>query len=202
MASSLPLNGPVSLLAGIGFICQQWALIEQLLLGIIAAAENTPLERVYTRHGTTDMMPRIRMAIRLAEEAKWPRNLQTRLKDVRRALQSEGPKGLIEQRNLFVHGAHKVGLNPGEVELTMARWAKNDRDHIVTALDAAKLGFRLSELAQDVHAIFRDYARWKFQSKFDDDGGQQFAQTKTRTRLMRAQNIKRAIKSLWANLKG
>jgi len=46
-----------SFLAGIGHICLQWALLEQTLLGIIAAAENMPLEKTYTRFGTTDMMP-------------------------------------------------------------------------------------------------------------------------------------------------
>lgn len=188
-------------LAAVGHICQQWALIEQMLLGIIAAAENTFLEKTYSRFGTTDMMPRIRMASRLTEEAKWPVHFRNRLTAIRRALQKEGGKGLAERRNLFIHGAHKTVSESGEIELTMVRWPASERTQMVTALDAAQLGSRLAELAQEAHAIFRDYGTWKFNIEHGQYGDERVAGAKTRSRFLRTQQIKRAAKLLWANLK-
>jgi hypothetical protein len=189
------------LLAAIGNICLQWSLLEQNLLGIISGAEHMPVEKTYTRYGTTDMMPRIRMAIRLTEEAKWPVSLRNRLVAIRRALQKEGGKGLAEYRNLYVHGAHKEVFENGEVELTMVRWPASERSQIVTAEDAVQLGHRLGELAQEAHSIFCDYGTWKFDTKLSEQGRENVAQAKALSRLIRAHQIKRAVKLLFANLK-
>ena len=189
-----------SFLAGIGHICLQWALLEQTLLGIIAAAENMPLEKTYTRFGTTDMMPRIRMAVRLTEEAKWPPHLRNRLKAIRTALQKENG-GLAERRNLFVHGVHEGMNDQGEVRLTMVRWTAENREQVVTILDAAFLANRLGELAQESQSIFSDYGVWKFGPGHEVERRKHIAEAKPITRFVRAQNIKRAVKLLFANLK-
>lgn len=183
-------------LVGIGHICLQWALIEQTLLAIIAAAEHIPLEKTYTRYGGTDMKARLAMAIRLAEEAKWSQPLLRRLRQLRKDVQNN-----IEERNLFVHGAHRGQVAPGEYELTMARWASNDRSHIRTADDAATLVFRLAKLAQEADSIFADYGIWKFGSEGQTDGSDKIVDRNAPSRLIRRRNIKRALKLLWANLR-
>lgn len=186
-----------ALLLAIGHICLQWALIEQTLLGIIAAAENILLEKTYTRYGGTDMLPRLNLAIRLVEEAKWAPPLVQRLRSIRKAVQKD-----IEKRNLFVHGVHKGEVAPGQFELTMARWAANDRTHVVTPDDAIALALRLSRLAQEVDSIFKDYGTRKFGIKDHADRGYEVTDNKAASRLIRRRNIKRALKLLWANLKG
>lgn len=188
-------------MASIGNICAQWALLEQTLLVLIATAENMPLEKTYTRYGTTDMMPRIRMAIRLAEEAHWPADLIRRLKGIRTALQKEGGKGIAERRNLFVHGAHKHYYNDGEVELTMVRWPRSDRDQVVTVVDSAQLGNRIALLAQEAYSIFSDYGARKFGTRDEVNRDHYIAEAKTHARLIRAYNIKRGFKLILANLK-
>jgi hypothetical protein len=171
------------------------------LLGIIAAAESNSLEKTYTRYGTTDMMPRIRMAIRLTEEAHWPGRLRNRLIAIRRALQKENGKGLAEYRNLYVHGAHKDIAENGDVELTMVRWPASERKQIVTSADAAQLSNRLGVLAQEAHSIYCDYGDWKFNLQLGQNGREHVAKAKSNVRLIRAHQIKRAIKLLLANLK-
>lgn len=101
------------------------------------------------------MIPRLGMAITLAEEAKWPLHLTKRLRKIREDIQ--GRQGLAEKRNMFVHGAHEIGEGDGEFHLTMSRW-KGDRTRTtVTSLEASELGSRLSLLAQEGHRIFSDY---------------------------------------------
>jgi hypothetical protein len=124
-----------------------------------------------------------------------------RLQRILLDLQREGG-GLAERRNLFVHGVHAAGENLGETTLTMVRWPGDIRHQTVTALDAAKLANQLSLLSKEVEGIFSDYGVWKFGIEDKANGNQQIAQTKAAVRFIRAQNIKRALKLLWANLKG
>lgn len=132
------INRPTDLnsfLAGIGHICLQWALLEQMLLGIIAAAENMPLEKTYSRYGRLDMLDRVKMAIKLSVEAKWPGRFIGRLRAIQRSLQKGGDR-LAEKRNMFVHGVHSTTGTPGEYELTMVRWPATNRKTVVTIEDA------------------------------------------------------------------
>lgn len=198
-AKKPPPSDQNSFLAGIGHICLQWALLEQTLLAIIAAAEDTSFDKVYTRFGNLDMQPRLNMAIKLAREARWPNRLIKPLENIRKAIQS-GEK-LGERRNLFVHGVHKDTDTPGEVSLTMARWSPDKRQQIVTLLDAVQLANRLAQLAQEADAVFGEYGVWKFGAKRERDGNEHIAQTKATARFIRAQNVKRAIKLLLTNLK-
>jgi hypothetical protein len=187
-------------LAGIGHVCLQWALLEQTVLAIIASAEDLPFDKVYTRYGGLDMQPRISMALKLAHEAKWPVRLTKKLEGIRRALQ-KGGENLAEKRNMFVHGVHKAGNEPGEHILTMARWSPGKRDQAVTALDAAALANRLDLLVQEADAVFRGYGVWRFGADDNEKRGERIARTKTTARFIRAQNVKRAIKMLLANVR-
>jgi hypothetical protein len=190
-----------SFLAGIGHICLQWALLEQMMLAVISAAENISLEKTYSRYGRWDMLDRVKFAIALAVEARWPGHLIGRLKKIQRALQ-QGGDGLAQRRNLFVHGVHAMTDTPGEFQLTMARWPKNKRTEVVTVTDAYLLMNRLSQLSKEAEGVFCGYGVWKFKAEFDPNGGEQIAQAKAHARIVRTHNIKRALKLLWTNLRG
>jgi len=187
-------------LACIGHLCLQWALLEQCLLAIIAAAENQSLEKCYARFGSLDMLKRVNMAITVTREAKWPRRLTAPLKEIRTALQ-RGGGGLADQRNLFVHGVHEPTGTPGEYSLTMTRWGREKRKTVVTALDAGQLILAIIQLTQKAEGVFVGYGVWKFGTEYEQDRSEQIAKTKATVRAVRAKNIQRAIKLLWTNLK-
>lgn len=180
-------------LAGVGHICLQWALLEQSLLAIIAAAEDMPLEKTYTRYGTTDMMPRLRMAIRLVEEAKWPHPLQKKLKGIRERLQKGN---LAERRNLFVHGVHKGIQSDRLVQLTMVRWNAQNREQIVSISEAADLAGHLATLAREAGSIFDEYGAWKFGHGSSDFRTEHVAKGKPVSRLVQGHQISAAVRSL------
>lgn len=200
MAKVEPPTDQTSFLASIGHICLQWALLEQTILFIIGAAENLPIEKVYPRYGSLDMLPRLNMAINLTREAKWPVRLTNPLVEIRKALQRDGDK-IAERRNLFVHGVHKPTEVPGEFELTMARWSADKRNQIVTVVDGVELANSIAQLAQKADGIFRGYGVWQFGPEYETDRSEQVAQAKAMARFIRAHNIKRAFKLLLANLK-
>jgi len=140
------------------------------------------------------------MAIKLTHEAGWPQRLTKPLRNIRKAIQHSG-ENVAERRNLFVHGVHKDTDIPGEVSLTMARWSPDKREQIVTVVDAVELANRIAQLAQEAESVFRGYGVWKFGTEHQNYGSEQVAGTKATARLIRAHNIKRALKLLWANLK-
>lgn len=166
----------------------------------MACAKNTHLEEAFNEYGEQNMLPRLNTAIKLARKADWPSHFVQRLERIRLELQREGG-GLAERRNLFVHGIQAQGPNDGETELTMVRWKGDMRRQVVTLLDAAELSHRLSLLAQEAQSIFDDYGVWKFGIENQARSNQKIAQTRAVSRLIRAENIKRGMKLLFANLK-
>ena len=188
-------------LASIGHLCLQWALLEQCLIAIIAAAENHSLEKTYARFGSLDMLKRLNMAIGLTREAKWPQRLIKPLVEIRTALQHSGG-GIADRRNLFVHGVHEHTGVRGEYALTMVRWSPDKRKTVVTALDCGQLTISIAQLVNKAEGVFLDYGVWKFGPEYKQDRSKQIALTEATVRLVRAQQIKRALKLLWANLKG
>lgn len=55
-----------AIMACIGNVCIQWALLEQNIMGILGACPNCPLEEVAILFGGLDMKPRLNMAIKIA----------------------------------------------------------------------------------------------------------------------------------------
>lgn len=170
------------------------------MLVLIASAENIALEKTYSRYGRSDMLERVKMAIGLAVEARWPGVLIGRMKAIQRALQ-QGGEGLAEKRNMFVHGVHSIGETSGEFSLTMVRWPKSKRASIVTISDAYLVANRISQLVSEADSINGAYGAWRFKVKDETNRRQDIAQAKTHARIVRAHNIKRALKLLWANLR-
>ena len=143
------------------------------------------------------MQPRLNMAIKLTDEAKWPKHLTKPLRSIRKAVQG----GIGEGRNIFVHGVHEALPEKGEFALTMIRLSPPKRRQIVSILDVADLISRIRELVNEAERVFRGYGVWQFGPDHKDDCREQIAQTKAMARFIRAQNIKRALKLLLANLK-
>jgi hypothetical protein len=193
MEQRSPLTDLNAFLAGIGHICLQWALLEQTILAVIAAAENLPFEKVYTRYGSLDMRQRLNMAIKLAHEDKWPVRLTKPLQAIRKEIQNDGER-LAEKRNMFVHGAHEATDTAGEFALTMSRWAPDKRRQIVTLVDAAQLTARIAELVQQADAVFRNYGAWKFGTPSEATTNALVANRAEISKLPRRQNFKRGLK--------
>ena len=135
-------TGHLKVMAGIGNVCVQWALLEHLVLGMIATNEGIALDRVYLIFGSLDMKPRLDMAILLARDAKTPESIVKRIIAVRTALRVEK---LTDGRNQAVHGVHKDAQSDS-VNLTMPRWSGEKRTQVVTVMDLFRLSTRLSEL--------------------------------------------------------
>lgn len=185
-------------LCTIGHICLQWALLEQTILFIIGAIENVPIQKAFVMFAGLDMLPRLTMAINLAQEAKLPHlRFIKPLQDIRKEIR----EGLSDRRNLFVHGSHQLTEQQGEYVLVMSRWKGDKQRQTVSLLDGAKLSQDIAVLAQKANAIFCDYGLWKFGTKQDGNADQKIAQIKTSLRFIRAQQIKRAVKLILTNLK-
>lgn len=151
------VSDDVKIMAGIGHACLQWARLEMGILGVIYTIEDMPAAKGELIFGGLDMLPRINMAIKLAEYAKIPMPLQKRLKAIRKELQEH----LNERRNQVVHGAHK-NMGNGETVLTMVRWRGDKREKVITPADLYQLGAEICDLGSECWAIMEDLGTWKF----------------------------------------
>lgn len=104
-------------LAIVGFICAQWALIEEkfakaiwFLLGV-----DEEVGKIVT--GGLDIRPRMNMAIRLAQKIECSPELLAGLEESRRLIQD----GLAQRRNLVVHGVHNSNPTEGALLLELHR---------------------------------------------------------------------------------
>ena len=93
-----------AIMACIGHVCVQWALLENNIIAVLCACQNIPTDEAAILFGSLDMKPRLNMAINLARYHKWPRNLVTNLENLRKAIDKAK---LIDRRNMIVHGVHR-----------------------------------------------------------------------------------------------
>jgi len=186
--------------ATIGVVCLQWSLLEQMLLRVIACAENAPIDKIYLSYAGLDMMPRIGMALKLARYAKWPQPLIKRIEAIRVALQGKsGRHGLADRRNQVVHGVHKESEKPDCISLTMVRWDGPRRTQDVTLSEIADLATQLAALAQEAWSISDAYGDWKFGSNREQNGGEQFSRAKTSIGVEIIHHVQSVIKRLFGN---
>lgn len=146
------------IMAGIGGVCVQWALLEHLVLGMIATNEGMRLEKAYLMFGSLDMKSRLDLAINLARAAKVPVPFVKRIENVRKALREER---LSDRRNQAVHGVHKAFSQPNSIDLTMPRWPEPRRTQSVSETDLHQLGVRLAELQKDIWSLGEAIHLWK-----------------------------------------
>lgn len=189
----------LKVMAGIGGVCVQWALLEHLILGMIATNEGMHLDRVYLIFGSLDMKPRLDMAINLARAAKTPVQMVKRIEAIRTALREER---LAERRNQAVHGVHKAAGRPDSIQLTMPRWSGPRRTETVSALDLYQLGTRLAELGIAISAV-GDIHQWKMRVLDNrlERRQRQLAIEDTSTLMKIAKRLKDSGQRLWRRLK-
>lgn len=185
-------------MAGIGGVCVQWALLEHLVLGMIATNEGMVVDRVYLMFGSLDMKPRLDMAINLARAAKVPVALIKRIESVRKALRDER---LSDRRNQAVHGVHKAAEQTNSIQLTMPRWREPRRTETVSEADLYQLSVRLAELGKDIWSIGDDIHAWKMRvldNRLEHTKRQLFV-TNTPVILKLAKGIYASANRIWRN---
>ena len=187
-------------MAGIGGVCVQWALLEHLVLGMIATNEGIALDRAYLMFGSLDMKPRLDMAILLAKDAKTPVPMVKRIIAVRTALRDEK---LTDGRNQAVHGVHKDAQSDS-VKLTMPRWSGEKRTQIVTVMDLFRISSRLSELGNEIWSIGEDVHTWKMRVANNrlEDTQRKFAIANTPILLKITKSLYASGQRIWRNFKG
>lgn len=133
----------VQVLACIGHICVQWALLEAYGANIIWALLPVGYDTGAVITGGMDMLPRYNAAIALAEHKHAPTPAIQKLKAIRKTLQD----GLADRRNQAVHGIHSaVEGDPSKIRLTMLRWKGSKRDEERSTQD-------LHQTSQDTRSL-------------------------------------------------
>ena len=192
--------GHLKIMAGIGGVCVQWALLEHLVLGMIATNENMTLDRVYLIFGSLDMKPRLDMAINLARASKTPEPLVKRIIAVRTALKDEK---LADRRNQAVHGVHKESSHADSIDLTMPRWSGDRRTQTVSTTDLYQLSLRLKELGDEIWSIGDEVQAWKMRvlNNRIEHSKRQLAVANTPIFLKITKGLYASAQGLWRNLK-
>jgi hypothetical protein len=133
------------LMASLGHISIQWALLEAILAHAIWALLILDYETGAIVTGGTDMLPRVNMAILLARHKKAPQSAIRKLESVRSALQND----LLDRRNQAIHGIHADAADADKVKLVMLRWKHPKREQERSIAD-------LDQISQDIRACQKD----------------------------------------------
>jgi len=117
-----------------GAICSLWSYLEYLLSNIIWSLLSLDKEIGNIITGGRDILPKINMAIALANHLDADRELRRALVDVRKQLQS----GLQDERNAAVHGVYssnETAIRPRR-ETHRGKGSGQAKDVDVTELEA------------------------------------------------------------------
>lgn len=156
-------DDPAAIMACIGHVCVQWALLENNLLGILAAAQGISIDEAAIIFGGLDMKPRLNSAILLAEHHKWKPPLLKRL----RALRATIDQGkYVDRRNMLIHGVHSASDKPQHFKLYTPRRKGAAQIEEWSISDAHRFGMQVQDAALEAYAIFGEYGRWKFGDNF------------------------------------
>ncbi|MBO6769724.1 MAG: hypothetical protein JJ901_15635 [Erythrobacter sp.] len=160
--SSLPDGTPadIAILAGIGDVCLQWARLEIVILGVIAALEDQTTDETWLRYSGLDLLPRIALGIRLSEQKGYPVRFAKSLRSIRSELQ--GKEGLATKRNEIVHGAHK-NLDGESATLTMTRYPEGRREVTIDPFGLNRIARQIHELGDKSFALMQEVGTWKIQ---------------------------------------
>lgn len=147
----------VPILASIGHVCLRWSLLEMTVLAVINQLELISSEKGALLYGGLDILPRFKLAIRLAEYHRLPRDLTNELKEIRKAVQ----KDVAERRNQAVHGAHSDADVLEAVNLTMVRWPEPKRTETVSLEDLIALTEEIHDLQVRTYRVFEEVHKWQ-----------------------------------------
>jgi hypothetical protein len=165
-----------AIMACIGFVCVQWALLENNLLGILANTERVTIPQAAILFGSLDMKPRLNMAINLATFHKWKPPLLKRLRNLRSDIDMAK---LIDRRNLLVHGVHKDSAKPQHFILYTPRRSGTAQEEEWSILMAYDLGNEIQKMALEAWAILQDHASWAGSEHGAEHGSSQLVATQT-----------------------
>ena len=175
---AVPLNpgedDQIAIMAAIGHVCVQWALLENNLLAVLSAIEGMPVPQTTIVFGALDMKPRLNMAINLADHHNIHPPLRARLRKLRKTMDDAK---LADRRNRLVHGVHKLSDQPHSFKLFMPR-LKGDAQHKdVSVGDAYNLGIEIKAAGDEAWSIFEDYGKWRFGDHRTENGGGELVAT-------------------------
>ena len=159
------------MMAAIGHVCVQWALLENNLLAILATCQTIPLEEAAIIFGSLDMKPRLNHAILLTRHHRWPRPLQTRIEALRKNIDKSK---LVDRRNLIVHGVHSASDLPHSVNLYTPRRKGTAQNETWSVMDAYRIGEEVKAAALEAWDIYAEIGRIKFGEDFDEHLGGEF----------------------------
>lgn len=148
-----------AIMACIGHVCIQWALLENNILAVLCTCQNVSTEEAAILFGGLDMKPRLGMAINLATHHKWHPSLIKRLRSLRTAIDKAK---LVDRRNIIVHGVHKASDKAQTFTLYSPRRNGSAQHEDWTILEAHALGVEIHAAGLEAWAIFEDYGKWKF----------------------------------------
>lgn len=148
-----------AIMACIGYVCVQWALLENNLLGVLAASQNVTIDEAAILFGSLDMRPRLTKAIGLAEFHCWKQPLKKRLRDLRGGIDK---LKMSDRRNMLIHGVHSESTKPQHFNLYSPRLSGDAQREEWSIQEAITLGDQVRYAAIEAHAIFVEYGRWKF----------------------------------------
>ena len=157
-----------AIMACIGYVCIQWALLENNLLGVLSASQKITIDEASILFGSLDMRPRLTKAIGLAEFHRWSQPLKKRLRDLRAGIDK---LKLNDRRNMLIHGVHSESTKPQHFILYSPRLSGDAQREEWSIQDAIILGDQVRFAALEAHAIFVAYGQWKF----GKDGPKNFA---------------------------
>lgn len=165
-----------AVMATIGHVCIQWALLENNLLAILASAQNITIDEAAILFGGLDMKPRLNMAILLASHHKWHPRLQKRLDALRKAIDK---MNLVNDRNMMIHGVHSTSPLPQHFNFYTPRRKGSAQHETWTILKAHRLGTDIASAANEAYSIFMDYGVWKFGEHRPENHSSQLVATQT-----------------------
>jgi len=145
----------VKIMAGIGYVCLQYARLEIVLAGMIWALLDLDEHRGAIATGGMDLKARFGVALSLLEEMGAHGKMQTRLRKVQSDFRAAK---MDERRNQAVHGAHKFENNA--YTFTMLRYPKAQREQEVTPEQLRDLGDELCALGNQVYELLGNIEGW------------------------------------------
>lgn len=151
-----------AIMACIGNICVQWALLETNILHIVGLIEQMPPDEAYIVFGGLDIRPRLNMAINLSQHHGYPTALTNQLTALRTDMKNSD---IANRRNTAIHGVHSESDAPHSMKLTMVRYPKDRRNRDMSVLDFHALGNEIQNLAVRAYSIFESYGNARLPKK-------------------------------------
>lgn len=151
-----------AIMACIGNICVQWALLETNILHIAGLIEQMPPDEAYIVFGGLDIRRRLNMAVNLSRYHGYPTALTNQLTALRQDMKDSD---IVNRRNTAVHGVHSASNAPHSMKLTMVRYSGDRRDQDLSVLDFHAIGDEIQRLAVRAYSIFENYGNARLPEK-------------------------------------